>query len=64
MVIKPPSLTPMATMKLGELIHEAGFPKGVFNMVSGTGATIGTELVRNPITKMVSLTGSGPAYLS
>ena len=61
MVIKPPSLTPLATVKLGELIHEAGFPAGVFNVVSGGGSTIGDELVRNPITKMASLTGSTPA---
>lgn len=61
MVIKPPSLTPAATMKLGELVHEAGFPKGVFNLVSGSGSTIGEELIRNPITKMASLTGSTPA---
>ena len=61
MVIKPPSVTPLTVMKLGELIDKAGFPKGVFNLVSGGGATMGNALVDNPITKMVSLTGSAPA---
>lgn len=61
MVVKPPSIIPLATMKLGELVDKAGFPKGVFNLVSGSGSTIGEELVRNPITKMASLTGSTTA---
>ena len=61
MIIKPPSLIPLTCMKFGELIDAAGFPKGVFNMVSGGGSTMGDELVRSPITQLVSLTGSTQA---
>lgn len=58
MVIKPPSETPLAVMKMGELCDEIGMPKGVLNFISGGGSTVGDELVRNPITAMVTLTGS------
>ncbi|MGI6162196.1 MAG: aldehyde dehydrogenase [Christensenellales bacterium] len=61
MVLKPPSVTPIAVMKLGELVEKAGIPKGVLNIVSGSGSEMGSELVRNPITQMVSLTGSTAA---
>jgi lactaldehyde dehydrogenase/glycolaldehyde dehydrogenase len=57
MVVKPPPLTPVATMELGQLATEAGLPPGVLNIVPG-GATVGEELVTNPITRLVSMTGS------
>ena len=57
MVVKPPPLTPVATMELGQLATEAGLPPGVLNIVPG-GATVGEELVTNPITRLVTMTGS------
>lgn len=58
MVVKPPSVTPVAVLELGRLAVEAGLPKGVLNIVTGGGSTMGNELVTNPITRLVSMTGS------
>ena len=58
MVVKPPSVTPVAVLALGELAAQAGIPKGVLNLVTGGGSTMGEELVTNPITRLVSMTGS------
>lgn len=60
-VVKPTSETPLATLELGELAKKAGLPDGVLNVVTGPGRTLGDALCRNPITKMVSMTGSTPA---
>ncbi len=57
-VIKPPSETPLAVMKLGELCDEIGLPAGVLNLISGNATDVGNELVSNPITQLVTLTGS------
>ncbi|WP_297092562.1 aldehyde dehydrogenase [uncultured Draconibacterium sp.] len=61
MVIKPTSETPLSTFMLGEMAKKAGIPDGVLNIVNGPGRTMGNALVKNPITKMVSMTGSTPA---
>lgn len=61
MVLKPTSETPLATLELGDLATKAGIPDGVLNIVTGPGRTMGDALVRSPITKMVSMTGSTPA---
>ena len=58
MVVKPSSITPLATLELGRLAIEAGLPPGVLNIVSGGGSTLGKELVTNPITRLVTMTGS------
>ncbi len=59
MVIKPPSETPLTVMKFGELIKEnMDLPAGVLNFITGSGRVCGDALVRNEITKMVTLTGS------
>jgi len=58
MVVKPPSVTPLATLELGRLAMEAGLPKGVLNIVTGGGSTMGAELVKNKITRLVTMTGS------
>lgn len=58
MVVKPPSVTPVAVLELGRLALEAGLPKGVLNIVTGGGSTIGNELVTNKLTRLVSMTGS------
>jgi acyl-CoA reductase-like NAD-dependent aldehyde dehydrogenase len=56
-VIKPPSTAPLTALKLGELTIEAGFPPGVFNIVTGPGETVGESLVKNPGVAMISFTG-------
>ena len=58
MVIKPPPLTPLTVLELGKLATEAGIPKGVLNIVTGQGAVMGAALVKSPITRLVSMTGS------
>ena len=57
-VIKPTMETPLATMELGNLANEAGIPAGVINIVTGSGRVMGDALVRHPLTKMISMTGS------
>lgn len=61
MIIKPPSETPVTVLKMAELVEKSGFPKGVLNIVTGKGSEMGDELVRNPISKLVTLTGSTSA---
>ncbi len=58
MVVKPPSVTPTATLELGRLAKEAGIPKGVLNIVTGSGSKLGRELVTNKRTRLVTMTGS------
>jgi lactaldehyde dehydrogenase/glycolaldehyde dehydrogenase len=60
LVLKPTTETPLATMELGYLAKKAGIPDGVLNIVTGPGRTLGSALVKNPITKMVTMTGSTP----
>ena len=60
LVIKVTDETPISTLMLGELAKKAGIPNGIINIVTGPGRTIGDALVRNPITKMISMTGSTP----
>jgi len=59
-VIKPTSETPLATLELGHIAQKIGLPKGVLNIVTGSGRKIGTALVESPITKMITMTGSTP----
>jgi betaine-aldehyde dehydrogenase len=56
-VAKPSELTPLTTLKMGELLAEAGLPAGVANIVSGTGAEVGAPLVEHGEVDMVSFTG-------
>jgi len=58
MVVKPPTETPLAVLELADLITSVGIPKGVLNIITGTGRVVGDELVRNEITRLVTLTGS------
>ncbi|WOO96852.1 aldehyde dehydrogenase family protein [Micrococcus terreus] len=57
-VIKPASVTPMITLRLAQILHEAGLPAGVLGTVTGRGADIGDELFEMPGLKAVSFTGS------
>lgn len=58
-VLKPAEITPFAAMILAEIIDEAGVPKGVFNLVNGTGDVIGDGISSHPDIDFVSFTGSG-----
>ncbi len=58
MVLKPSELAPLSSIILAELIDEAKFPKGVFNLVNGDGATTGDSLTSHPDVDMISFTGS------
>ncbi|TMW70139.1 aldehyde dehydrogenase [Alteribacter natronophilus] len=61
-VIKPSQQTPLTAVKFAELVHEhTDMPKGVFNLITGSGSSVGTELASNSRVAMVSLTGSFPA---
>ncbi len=57
-VIKPSELTPLSTLRLGELALEAGIPDGVLNVVVGTGAEVGWRLVEHPLVHKIGFTGS------
>ena len=57
-VIKPASQTPYSALALGVLAEEAGFPKGVINILTGSAKEIGSELTSNPNVRKVSFTGS------
>ncbi|WP_282039204.1 aldehyde dehydrogenase family protein [Saccharicrinis aurantiacus] len=58
MVIKPSELTPITASEFCRLVHDAGLPKGVISMVVGYGPSLGKFLVENPITRLISMTGS------
>jgi betaine-aldehyde dehydrogenase len=57
-VLKPSELAPLNAIALAQIIHEAGFPPGVFNLLMGKGEDVGEALVSNPKVDMVSFTGS------
>ena len=58
MVLKPSELAPLSAIIIAELIDEAKFPKGVFNLVNGDGATTGDALTSHSDVNMISFTGS------
>lgn len=57
-VAKPSEFTSASTLEFAELFEEAGFPPGVFNVVTGFGAEVGSPLVEHPLVSKVSFTGS------
>jgi len=57
-VIKPSEITPLSTLRIGELIQEVGFPDGVVNIVTGYGNTAGTRIAEHPGIGKISFTGS------
>ena len=59
MVFKPSETTPLCALKVAEILHEAGAPAGVYNVIQGLGA-VGAQLVTDPRVAKVSLTGSVP----
>jgi aldehyde dehydrogenase (NAD+) len=58
MVLKPSEIAPLSAQLFTEMMDEAGFPNGVFNMIHGTGAGIGDALTGHPEVDMISFTGS------
>ena len=58
MILKPPQLAPYSAQILAEILDKAGVPAGVFNMVQGSGAVLGTALTTHPEVDMISFTGS------
>ena len=58
MVLKPSEIAPFDAMIFAEILHEAGVPAGVFNLVNGDGPTVGSALSGHPDITMVSFTGS------
>ncbi|HSV78503.1 MAG TPA: aldehyde dehydrogenase [Ramlibacter sp.] len=57
-VIKPSEFTSASTLEFAELFEEAGFPPGVFNVVTGFGNEVGSPLVEHPLVRKISFTGS------
>jgi aldehyde dehydrogenase (NAD+) len=58
MILKPSEIAPTSAMLFAEIIDEAGFPSGVFNLVNGDGVGVGTQLSIHPDIDLVSFTGS------
>lgn len=57
-VLKPSEIAPLSAMLLAEIVHDAGVPPGVFNLVHGDGPTVGEAIAAHPGVDMVSFTGS------
>ena len=57
MVMKPASYTPISAVHFAEAIERAGCPKGVFNLVTGPGATVGDQMVSHPYVNGIAFTG-------
>ena len=57
-VLKPAEMAPLSAFMLAEAAHEIGLPKGVLNVVSGSGRVVGEAIVAHPDVDMVSFTGS------
>jgi lactaldehyde dehydrogenase/glycolaldehyde dehydrogenase len=57
-VLKPHEDTPLSALELAKLAEEAGLPAGVFNVITGPGETVGESLVKSPIPRLVTFTGS------
>ena len=58
MVLKPSELAPYSALLIAEILHEAGVPKGVFNLINGDGPGVGTALASHPGIDCISFTGS------
>jgi aldehyde dehydrogenase (NAD+) len=58
MVLKPSELAPLNALILAEVLHDAGVPAGVFNLVNGDGPNVGATMSSHPLIDMISFTGS------
>ena len=61
MVLKPSEESPLNALLFADMVHEAGLPPGVFNLVNGDGAGVGSALTAHPDVDMISFTGSSRA---
>lgn len=64
MVLKPSEIAPLSGLLFAEIMHEAGTPKGVFNLLNGDGQNVGQALAKHPGIDMVSFTGSTQAGIA
>ena len=64
MVLKPTEIAPFNAILLAEVLHEAGLPKGVFNLVNGDGPTVGEAMSAHTDIDMMSFTGSTRAGIA
>lgn len=64
MVLKPSEVSPLSALIIAEVLHEAGVPPGVFNLVNGDGIHVGQALAAHPDVDMVSFTGSTRAGIA
>jgi aldehyde dehydrogenase (NAD+) len=60
-VLKPSEIAPLSAMLFADIVHDAGLPAGVFNLVNGDGPTVGEAIAAHPEIDMVSFTGSTTA---
>jgi phenylacetaldehyde dehydrogenase len=60
LVIKPAQQTSLSAIYFAKLVEQAGFPNGVFNLVTGTGSVLGNALISHPLVNKISFTGSTP----
>jgi aldehyde dehydrogenase (NAD+) len=58
MVLKPSELAPLSAYLFAQILHDAGLPAGIFNLVNGDGPTVGAAITAHPDVAMVSFTGS------
>jgi aldehyde dehydrogenase (NAD+) len=58
MILKPSEFTPSSALIFAEILHEAGVPKGVFNLINGLGPEVGAAMSAHPDIDMISFTGS------
>ena len=58
MILKPSEYTPSSALIFAEILHEAGVPKGVFNLINGLGPEVGVAMSEHPDIDMISFTGS------
>jgi aldehyde dehydrogenase (NAD+) len=63
-VLKPSEIAPLSSIIFAEIVEEAGFPAGVFNLVNGDGPTVGEAMSRHPGIDMMSFTGSTRAGIA
>ncbi len=64
MVLKPSEIAPVSAYLFAQILHEAGVPAGVFNLVNGDGPTVGPAIASHPDVAMVSFTGSTRAGIA
>ncbi|MDV4144870.1 aldehyde dehydrogenase family protein [Shimia sp. FJ5] len=63
-VLKPSEIAPLSSLLFAEMVHDAGIPAGVFNLVNGDGVGVGSQLSAHPDVDMVSFTGSTRAGIA